>query len=355
MSSASSSAAKETSSPFYYACRNGDTDKVRELIEQMTLKEIDRIEPNGSTALHAASFYGHAEIVKILLKRGASRSLHNKYNAIPYEEASDEIKKLFLRPKLDRFFQDTEGNIDWMKCDAEAEKIAENFRFRHSGFGWSAKNTAHRLKHIKEEMSSTEQEQVHNFLDQAEKNPMSLLRAYTVESDFYRNLNKDLAKRHFEQGTNFGLTYFVDFFYNHPAFKELSFIGTCYRGMSISKDDLQQYRLGTKIMNKAFLSTSIEQQVAEHFGTKVDSVRKTLDGTILKISAVCKFTLVNPRSGLLIENISEFRHEKEVLVGPYTAFLITAVRRVTPTYVEIDLQECKTLEQAEENSDDEDE
>lgn len=47
-----------TCSEFYMACRNNDMDKVKQLIKMMTPEDIDRIEPNGSTALHAACFHG---------------------------------------------------------------------------------------------------------------------------------------------------------------------------------------------------------------------------------------------------------------------------------------------------------
>ncbi|CAF2696082.1 unnamed protein product [Rotaria sp. Silwood2] len=47
-------------------------------------------------ALPAASYYGHYKIVELLLKRGASRSMKNKYNYIPYQERKKaEIKELF--------------------------------------------------------------------------------------------------------------------------------------------------------------------------------------------------------------------------------------------------------------------
>src|SRR5690242_16724552 len=109
-------------SEFYYACRNGLIDQVREQLPNMSLEEIDQIQPNGSTALHAACYYGHKDIVKLLLDKGASRSILNKHLCLPYDEAeTDEIKKLFIRRSNTRFSDDGTGHIDWMKCDTEAE------------------------------------------------------------------------------------------------------------------------------------------------------------------------------------------------------------------------------------------
>lgn len=347
-----------TPTEFYFACRNGNIDKVRDLLPNMSLEEIDKIEPNGSTALHAASYYGHEEIVKLLLERGASRSIQNRHNCLPYDETGKkEIKKLFLRESAStRFSDDGSGRIDWMKCDAAAEELAKDYRFRHAGFGWKSKHISHRIKYIRKEMSHTDEERIGQFLDAAEatEDPKYLLKAYTVESDFYKKLNKDLATKHFDQGTNFGITYFIEFFYNNPAFDELSFKGKVYRGMSVTQEDLMQYGVGGKVMNKAFMSTSKNRQRAEEFAVKNATNRKTQEGERVKLSALCMYELVNDRTGLDVERISEYAMEEEVLVGPYTAFIIQAIRKVNSKYVEIDLRECEKINDDEQDSEDED-
>jgi ankyrin repeat protein len=60
-------------SNFYTACRDGDGDvnTIKNLLSSMSIEQINRQESNGSIALHAASCYGHAEIVRILLDAGA--------------------------------------------------------------------------------------------------------------------------------------------------------------------------------------------------------------------------------------------------------------------------------------------
>jgi hypothetical protein len=351
-------AESKTPSQFYFACRNGKVDEVRELLPKMSLEEIDRLEPNGSTALHAASYYNHEEIVRMLLERGASRSIQNIHKCLPYDEAGkDQIKKLFLRESASsRFADDGSGRIDWMKCDAAAEELAKNYRFRHIGLGWKSKHISHRIKYIKQEMSHTDVERIGQFLDAAEKteDPKYILKAYTVESDFYKKLNKDLATKHFDQGTNFGITYFIEFFYNNPAFGKLSYKGKTYRGMSITQEDLSQYGVGGKVMNKAFLSTSKDQTIAEGFAKDNATNRKTQDGAQIKMSAICMYEIINERTGLDVEQISEYSMEKEVLIGPYTAFIIQAIRKVNSKYVEIDLKECDKTNDDDEDFDDDD-
>ncbi|CAF4271262.1 unnamed protein product [Rotaria sp. Silwood2] len=90
-------------SEFYLACRNGDVDLAKKYL--MTLKQtkndLNPLEPNiHSTPLHAACYYGHKEIVELLLENGCDRSKLNRYGLTAYEEAAnDEIRRLFKRPQ----------------------------------------------------------------------------------------------------------------------------------------------------------------------------------------------------------------------------------------------------------------
>jgi ankyrin repeat protein len=68
---------------------------------------------DGSTALHTAAFFCRPEMVKMLLEKGADKSIKNKYNAtafetvaIPFDQAkgSYEMMEKLLGPmglKLD--------------------------------------------------------------------------------------------------------------------------------------------------------------------------------------------------------------------------------------------------------------
>lgn len=93
------SASEGLASAFYMACRNGDIHLVERLLKTMTKEEVDKVEPsNGSTALHAASYFGHATVVRCLLNHGASRQIRNRFNSLPVEEAkTEDIKHMFQR------------------------------------------------------------------------------------------------------------------------------------------------------------------------------------------------------------------------------------------------------------------
>ena len=75
-----------------------------------------------------------------------------------------------------------------MKCDEAVEEIARDYRFRHKCLGWKSKHINHRIKFIRNEMSHTDVERIGEFLDKAQKtqDPINVLKAYTVESDFYK-------------------------------------------------------------------------------------------------------------------------------------------------------------------------
>ena len=102
-------------SELYIACHTGDLDAVEHLLTHLSFYELNRIEPNGSTALHAATFYGHTDIVRRLVQHGAIvRTLRNKYNLTPAQETTNEEIKQLLEPDAiyqprKRFISDNDG------------------------------------------------------------------------------------------------------------------------------------------------------------------------------------------------------------------------------------------------------
>ncbi|CAF0909144.1 unnamed protein product, partial [Didymodactylos carnosus] len=118
----------EECSPFYQACRENKIDDVKEFLRTMIPEEIDKMEPNGSTALHMACYYGNIEIVRLILDADADRGVTNKFKCLPYDEAaSDEVKALFIRvPTSNRLVSNT-GAVEWVLIDDDVlEKAAES-------------------------------------------------------------------------------------------------------------------------------------------------------------------------------------------------------------------------------------
>lgn len=77
-------------SEFYFLCKEGRTDQVRQILEDQSsppIEELNELQPNGSTPLHAATFCWSC--------RNCPRTTLNKYGNSAYDEAqSPEVKKL---------------------------------------------------------------------------------------------------------------------------------------------------------------------------------------------------------------------------------------------------------------------
>ncbi|CAF4788872.1 unnamed protein product [Rotaria sp. Silwood1] len=92
-------------SDFYWASRNDDINSHKNIFSSSKFIDINLLELNGSTSLHAASYYGHVHVVRFLLQNGIFRHRRNRYGYTAYEEAkNDEIRELFHRaPDSQRF------------------------------------------------------------------------------------------------------------------------------------------------------------------------------------------------------------------------------------------------------------
>ncbi|UJR19914.1 hypothetical protein I4U23_023046 [Adineta vaga] len=155
---------------------------------------MNKLEPLGSTALHVACFRGHKEIVKLLLTKGVSRSIMNKYNCIPYEEAaSNDIRELFDRIPGNNRYIGNSGRVEWLLVSSNAHAMsARNIE--------PARQTeTHEFEsHTKQIMDNyiipyfqdiSKYEVLLDFFKMAlrEKDPKYLLKAYTAETGFIQD------------------------------------------------------------------------------------------------------------------------------------------------------------------------
>ncbi|CAF1277814.1 unnamed protein product [Didymodactylos carnosus] len=330
-----------TISPFYIACRNNKIELVKELLETMTPEAINRIEPNGSTALHVASYQGHKEIVELLLQNHANHAIINKHNCTPLEEAkTDEIKQLIItRRKNTRFCSVA---IEWILATNDADYQAHEYWKKLEAYGKDPK-FYHFINYIKEDYVEKDLKEIdridtiRQYFDRAfmERDPLYLIKAYTADTGFYSTLNVHLAQLRLENLTaidNLSRAHLIAIIARHPKFDALSYIGTTYRGMLIIDEDLKQYKVGTRILTKTFSSTSKEIAVARRFLDSSDSSGR--------FDAICTYTIRNQRTALDIEKVSVFKDEQEVLILPYSAFKIIEIRR-NESRIEIELKECE--------------
>ncbi|CAF2048823.1 unnamed protein product [Rotaria magnacalcarata] len=332
-------------SPFYDACRENNISSVENYLKTMTVEEINRIEPNGSTALHVAAYRGHEKIVELLLQKGASYLTINKYNLTPLGEAkTDKIRQLIRRRmNKKRFVSDS---VEWILQTNDADYQAHEYFKKLESYGKDPQ--FHKLiiyirkNYLEKDLQDVDGiNTIKEYFDKAinEKDPAYLLTAYTAETGFYTTLNVDLAKLHLENLTNeenLSRAYYIGIVARHPKFDTLSFTGEVFRGMMITAGDVTKYKIGTRILTKTFSSTSKQRHVASTFHEK-----KTDKDD--RLSAICIYQIRNKRTAFDIQRLSLFAYEEEVLILPYSAFKIIDVihNKEHSPQIEIKLRECE--------------
>ena len=166
------------------------------------------------------------------------------------------------------------------------------------------------------------------------------LRAYTMETNFYKTMNKELRER---SSNRYDILIKVLYHGLNQKYITPFIENNLYRGSSITKKELQyiikslnqkQKNLpGCICYNKSFLSTSISEEVAKEFMKKNENREKVL--YIIK----AEDTLNNDNiSNADIQNLSVIEREKEILFFPFSHFEITNVNYINnDDYYELNL------------------
>ncbi|CAF2529376.1 unnamed protein product [Rotaria sp. Silwood2] len=284
----------------------------------------------------------------------------------------------FPNPRLSANLNSEE--IQWILKDLNAQQYCMMIQQEFLSLGPMAiKEAIDAMK--KEQDLQTLSSDVWWLLEEAAKtgDASYFIRAYTVESDFYKILNCKLAQQdlkttdgleaeeqlQFLMGTVFQqvgqLVSRAQAFqggqplpiqnsnesnwaklFLRPLYMLLStpnssirFQGSTYRGVWISLDQLKCYLEDTKfVCNKAITSTSKLRTVAQSF---IDSVR---DPPAEKLSAMFTY-VIESYSALYALNIRDFSvipEEEEVLLLPGVCFTVSNVQFIPPRSVEIELR-----------------
>jgi hypothetical protein len=124
-------------SDLYLACAANDIEGVKTVCRNSSVSfaSLNDIEPNGSTALHAAVESGHETIVRMLLiDFGVIRHRPNHDDFTAYQMVTSEsIRKLFYRPTADRllrYSQSVLGKDDFQLYENEYKDT--NCRLLHA-------------------------------------------------------------------------------------------------------------------------------------------------------------------------------------------------------------------------------
>ncbi|CAF3679616.1 unnamed protein product [Rotaria socialis] len=318
-------------SDFYMACRDNNVATLRRLLQTLPVEEMNKLEPNGSTGLHVACFRGHQEIVKLLLEKGVSRSIVNRYRCLPYDEAaSNDIKQLFERIPDDSRYVANSGRLEWLLVAANTKAMAARNieaikKYGTPQFEHYAKQIID--NYIKPHFRQVEKyEELLGFFNMAvtEKDPRYLIKAYTAETGFYTKLNVDLASEtavgKVERQIYLGILTF------NPCFDKFRFSGEVYRGMRLTEDDLKEYGVNKKVMTKSFLSGTVDKNQTDYFLGKFK--RKNIHGSEVKMGVICTYIILDKQCSLDLTHISEYPSEKEVLIFPYTVFTVTQIQSI---------------------------
>lgn len=383
-------------SELYYACRNGDIDKVKELLPTIPYEQLNQIEPNGSTPLHVATHFGHLDIVRLLVQEyRCPRHVQNLNGLTAFQEAqTDEMRDLYRRPDNENRFNDhsmdskqafeivsslsrddnepsfdnndddnneeTKPDRRYMigyEQDEEVKQQLEGLNgvkaLFQSRLGRYIMQQGMRLKLAKEAEYGEEEfayvksdkfreEALQKVLDEyvtpdhpeykhcrhllqeyiQQGTIESLLRLYTLETPFYRQL--------LILSNPLGFPFFIHL----GELKQRYYQGYCYRGVQLTRHELSEYYWALKHKESVlslltFSSTSVERHVAEQFSTYTTASSNKIPALLIfYFPHVCD-TAINlsaiPEHKLPC--ISNYETEKEVLVGPRTFFRVTDIEK----------------------------
>ena len=333
----------KTPSQFYYACRNNEIETVRRILDEQPLENLDQMESNGSTALHAACYYKHIEIIKLLLDRGFTRRVLNKYGNTPFDESeSVEIQQLFTRPKTSNRFGGDVSNerekLTWIVVDGNEqnviqERIPDTYKGNRLEYG-----IFHGDKILQQLCANMPKIGVIRLLFRRatdEKDCTRLIQAYTAETDFYKRVDNYLLTQKDSAQTNVMSEFTDTIYFNNQVHEKYQFQGICYRSIRITSDnDLSIYKVGTKIINRTFISATKDRQFAEQYVRDRDKEKK--------YAIIFSFEIRYTNTALDVEHLSEFSNEKEVLIMNNCVFKVVHISTKSNFDVEIELRESKS-------------
>ena len=375
----SPSAVHRSLTPLYEACRDGNEERVRQLLPNYSPADLNRQESSngGNTCLHIAAAQGHEQIVQLLLKHGCYRSsVLNAQRQSPYDVAvsrQDSTRSSFLRqeptngssrfheqnagecfdvvqvedepsenkepasskaPKTNvQSFQSEEEKAHEMQYSASSKAMCQSRLARffvnqfHRDEPLDHRTITERLNLLLASVRANQSDdsiKAEDLFQQYEKNGSAieqLLHLYTLETEFYRMLKRD------------SLPLAIPLFIHLPELKERHFKGRVYRGMRMTSEQLAIYQLAmqstaTLLQTRSFSSTSIDRQIAEDFASQKSS-KSEQDLSVLFVfdfPQICDQAINLARISLETPCLSEYADEAEVLILPWTLFQVTQVQ-----------------------------
>jgi hypothetical protein len=366
---------------FYFACSEGRIDIVQQTLDAEdapSIDELNRLQANGSTALHAATYNNHLDIVRLLLDNECDRTTLNRFGKTAYDEASTpEMKQLFQRcSPVDRFHEINAlaaftvylPNEDIEHCQVHDRASYVHLFTTHEEvleYTLNQQTSAMWLKFCNWAMHTfrtyIEREDLHvdtfdlqnhpdfrQFVNQsltefgkvktmesihvARQNHSiePLITLYTCErAGFYGPVNLTLVR----SPSNSGVSphscdrFLFEFHLHRDELTKRAFTGIVYRGATMSTADLNLYRCAHSsrpvgvVGLKTFTSTSRDCLVALNFAfNTAPAVDQENVIFVFDISQATPMIFA-------VDDVSVFGHEKEVLMLPGNLFTVTRIEK----------------------------
>ncbi|CAF0940235.1 unnamed protein product [Adineta steineri] len=341
---------------FYWACRNGNLQTVIDIYPKLAYKQLNEIQPNGSTALHDACARNHPHIVKFLLDNGCCRTTLNSQHQTAYELASEEIKRLFDRPWSQRFVQERGADLfcDRPSGDSQDQLIERPddwvtgrtniYSTYEAQFMLALGQSSSMFKNIvKKRLERNHNEELLNLLNKSitSTNPEHreakdlidkflnklgvhhLITLYTLETDFYRNLRQEAD----------ALTAIL--YLNLKELQNRAFKGRAYRGAGMTESDLDAYRWALQkkeTWHDNLLETRILQSLSIKKSVALEFAKNSSDANLFSVLIEFEFSEYCPTAISLFKisnqlpGLSNYEKEAEVLLLPFTLFKLQDIK-----------------------------
>lgn len=355
---------------FYFACEYNDLVRAEVFLKKMSLKEINyQYSPNNETVLHVAARKQYRQMIELLLIYAVDTQIRDINGKLASDLTdTDEIKYLFQRSKseISHFaFSSHHSNLyslsqpkwnckncslinnrmyEWELIDRNAAQKALEFRREFKAFAsmnnniWKKKFYSLHKSYLNAHLQYFDkayQQRIRTWFENAfqHENPDYLVKAYTSTQQFSQMLNNHMARNVIHSlnngcsqfscqclyETQDGTTTFSSILLHHPNFEKLKYQNEIYRGIVMSKHKLDHYKVGSCIITTTFLSASKDLSVARMFSDKQTSLPDDQ-------SFICTYKLTTDRrTAIDISKISVYSYEDEILILPYSPFLIKKI------------------------------
>ncbi|CAF1501146.1 unnamed protein product [Adineta steineri] len=307
------------------AVKRNSFSEVKEYLSQITLAHINKIQTNGTTILHAAVVSDNKDIVRLILNKGASRSIRDSIDKKTPNEAvrSEAVKRLFKRPNLcHRFLTD----LSYQLCEWSTNLLSFVNQPLVSSTYDEILITIRNVCLSSHELSSNDKMMINWFLDQAIIDPVYILRVFTSVTNFSIIVNQYIFENGYQttdlQNASSSLS-------KCSWLEPFTYLGETYRGILLSKGDVTKYSVGSKVKITAFLSTTTDWSLAElaALDGQGDYWRRTSDFHISYFAGICIYRIKHHCTAYTVQDISEVPDEQEVIIFPCSVFRVKVVRQ----------------------------